>query len=84
MCSSSHPLFGLLLERLGGGGEVRVLVAEQLVGDLAGQQHPDVGVLVDGLAAQVHAHAGPDGGDVVGAQQGDDLLQRVQHLARGS
>ena len=77
------PLLGLVLERLGAGSEVGVLVAEQLVGNLAGQQHPDVGLLVDGLAAQIHAHAGPDGGDVPGAQHGDDLLQGVQHLLAG-
>ena len=56
-----------LLESGGAGGEVRVLVAEELVADLTGQQHPDVRIPVDGLAAQVHAHAGPDGGDVPGA-----------------
>ena len=78
-----HPLLGLLLESLGRGGEVGVLVAEELVTDLAGQQHPDVGLLVDGLAAEVHAHAGPDGGDVIGPQQGDDFLQGVQHLLAG-
>ena len=38
---------------------------------------------MDGLAAEVHTHAGPDGGDVIGPQQGDDLLQRVQHLLAG-
>jgi hypothetical protein len=34
---------------------------------------------VDGLAQQVHAHAGADGGDVPGAQQADDLFQVLQH-----
>ena len=70
-------LLALLLEGIGGGGVVGVLVAEQLIGDLAGQQHADIGLLVDGLAQQVHAHAGADGGDVPGAQQADDLFQTV-------
>ena len=70
-------LLAFLLEGVGGGGVVGVLVAEQLIGDLTGQQHPDVGLLVDGLAQQVHAHAGADGGDVPGAQQADDLFQTV-------
>ena len=74
--SSRMRFWALLLEGVGGGGEVGVLVAEQLVGNFAGQQHADVGLLVDGLAQQVHAHAGTDGGDVPGAQQPDDLFQR--------
>ena len=73
-------LFRLLLERLGARREVRVLVAEQLVGNFAGHQNAHVGLLVDGLAAQVHAHAGADGGNVVGAEHGDDFFQRIQHL----
>ena len=38
---------------------------------------------MDGLAAEVHTHAGPDGGDVIGPQQGDHLFQRIQHLLAG-
>ena len=71
---------GFFLERLRRRGEVRVLVAEQLVGDLTGQQHPHVGPFVDGLAAEIHAQAGPDGGDVVGTQQGNDRFQCVEHF----
>ena len=36
------------LEGGGGGGKVRVLIAEKLIGDFAGEQHPNVGGLVDG------------------------------------
>ena len=75
-------LDGFLLEFLRGGGEVGVFVAEQLVADLAGQQDADVGLLVDGLADQIHAHAGADGGDVIGAQQLDHRLQRGAYLIR--
>ena len=32
---------------------------------------------MDGLAEQVHPHAGADGGDIPGAQQPDDLLQAL-------
>ena len=38
---------------------------------------------MDGLAAEVHTHAGPDGGDVIGPQQGDHLFQCIQHLLAG-
>ena len=75
-----HALFRLLLEGLGRGREVRVLVAEELVGDLACHKHAHVGLLVDGLAAQVHAHARADGGDVVSAEHGNDLFERGEHL----
>ena len=77
------PLFRLLLELCRGGGEVRVLVAEELVGDLSGQQHPDVGGLMDGPAHQIHADTGPDGGDVIGPQQGHHRLQSVQNILPG-
>ena len=63
-----HALFGLLLEGLGRGRKVRVFIAEQLVGNFARHEHAHVGLLVDGLAAQVHAHARADGGDVIGAE----------------
>ena len=36
-------------------------------------------MLVDIFADQVHAHRSPDGGDIPGAQHGDDILQGVQH-----
>ena len=60
--------------------EVGVLVAKQLVGDLAGEQHPDIGVFMDIFAHQIHADAGPDGGDVVGTQQLHHGFQRLQHI----
>ena len=44
ICSSRIRFSASCLEGSGGGGKVGVLVAEQLVGDLAGEQHPDVGV----------------------------------------
>ena len=74
------PLYGFLLEFFRGGGEIRIFVAEQLIGDLAGQEHPDVGGLMDGLADQVHADGGPDGGDVVGAKGLDDLREGMENL----
>ena len=60
-----NPLLTLRLERRRRGGEIRVLIPKQLVADLARQQHPDVALLMDGPAEEIHAHAGPDGGDVV-------------------
>ena len=75
-----HALFCLLLEGLGRRGEVRVLIAEELVRNLARQEHAHVRLLMDSLAAQVHAHARADGRDIIRPEQGDDLLQRVEHL----
>ena len=75
----ADALLALLLEGVGGGGVVGVFVAEQLVRDLAGQQHTHIGLLVNGLAQQVHAHAGADGGDIPCAQQPDDFLQAAEH-----
>ena len=78
-----EPLLRLLLEGPGVGGVVGVLVAEQLIGDLPGEDHPDIRPLMDGLAYQVHPNAGPDGGDVIGAQQLHHRLQAVQHVLAG-
>ena len=78
----AHALLALLLKRLGRGGKVGVLVAEQLVGHFARQKHAHVGVLTDGLAQKIHAHACAHGGDVVCAEDGDDLLQSAAHLLR--
>ena len=76
-------LFRLMLERGRVRREIGVLVAEQLVGNFAGQQHPNVRVLVDVLAHQIHADAGPDSGDVIGAQQRHHRLQRFQYVLFG-
>ena len=73
-------LLRLLLEGFGRGREVGIFIAEQLVGNFAGHEHAHVGLLVDGLAAQVHAHARADGGDVIGAEQRDDLFEGIEHL----
>ena len=75
----ADALLALGLECGGGRRVVGVLVAEQLIGDLAGQQHADVGVLVDVLTDQIDAHRRADGGNIPGAEHGDDLFQRVQH-----
>ena len=64
---------------MGGGGEVSVLVTEQLIRNFAGQQHTDISVLMDVLAHQIHANRSTDGGDIPGAQHGDNFFQRVQH-----
>ena len=76
-------LLGFLLKRLGGWGKVGVLVAEQLVGDLTGEQHPDIGRFVNGLAYQIHADAGTDGGDVEGSQQLHHRFQRGKNVLFG-
>ena len=73
-------LFRLLLELLGRGREVGILIAEQLVGDLPRQQHAHVGGEVDLTADEVHAHARADGRNVVCAERFDDEFQRLQHV----
>ena len=60
--------------------EVRILVAEELVGDLAREQHTQVGLLMDGLADEVHTDARTDGRDVIRAEQRHDLRQRLNHI----
>ena len=40
-------------------------------------------MLVDGPAQQIHAHAGPDGGDVIGAQYLNNRLQGGEHILPG-
>ena len=57
-------LLGFRLESFSGGREIGVLVAEQLIGNLAGQQDADIRVLVDVLADQIHTNAGTDGCDI--------------------
>ena len=77
------PLLGLLLEFLGGGGEVCILVAKQLVGDFAGEEHPQIRMLVDVFAHQIHTDGGPDGGNIEGAQQLHHMGQGFQHIVLG-
>ena len=40
-------------------------------------------MLVDVLADQIHAHAGADGGDVVGGEQFHHRGQRPKHVLSG-
>ena len=79
----ADPLFGFLLKGRGVRREIGVLIAEQLVGNLPGEQNPDVGPLMNGPAEQIHAHAGPDGGDVKAAQRCNHGLQRGEDLIGG-
>ena len=76
-------LFRLLLERLRRRGKVGVLIPEQLVGDLPGEEHPDIRLPVDRFAHKIHPHARPDGGYIEGAQQVDHLFQCLEHLPAG-
>ena len=74
-----QPLLGFLLELFRIRCEVGVLVTEDLIGDLTGQQHPDVRRLTDRLTDQVHTHARADRRDIEGTQRRDDFPQRSQH-----
>ena len=76
----ADALFGLLLELLRRGREVGVLIAKQLVGNFARQNHAQVGVFVDPLAKKIHAHARADGRNIIRAQHPNDLFEAVQHL----
>ena len=74
------PLLALQLEGLRRWGEVGVFVPEQFVGNLPGQQNTDVRVLVDCPAAQIHAQACPNGRNIPGAEQPDNLVECVKHF----
>ena len=76
----ADALGGFLLKRLRAGREVGVLIAEELIGDLACEQHAQVGLLVDGLADEVHADARADGRDIIRAEQRHDLRQRLDDV----
>ena len=76
----ADALFGLLLELLRRGRKVGVLIAKQLVGNFARQNHAQIGVFVDPLAKKIHAHARADGRNIIRAQHPDDLFEAVQHL----
>ncbi len=75
-----HPLLGFGLEVRRGGRKVRVLVAEELVTYLPGQENPDIRVLMDVLAKEVHADRSPDGRDVPGAESLDELGKDADDL----
>ena len=75
-----HSLFSLALELLRRGGKVGVLIAEQLIGNLAREQHAHIGFLMYRLAAKVHAHARADGGYIIGPQHRYDFLERGNDL----
>ena len=76
----AYALFGLALKFLGGRGKVGILIAEQLVRDLAGEQHAYVGVLVYPAAEQIHTHACANGGYIICAEDADDRLERIEYL----
>ena len=48
-----HALLGFRLERGGAGGEICIFVAEELIGNFTGEQHADIGLLVNGFADEV-------------------------------
>ena len=75
-------LLRFLLEFLFVRREIRVLIAEQLVRNLAREQHADVRVLMDVLAHQIHADARANRRDIVGLQNPDDVAQRADNLLR--
>ena len=76
----TDPLFSLFLEGLRIRREVRVLVAEQLVGNLSGQDDADVGVLMDPFADKIHADRSPDRRDIVGAERLNDRIERTYDI----
>ena len=72
----ANALFRLLLEFLSRRREVGVFISEELVGNFAGQEHANIGVLMDPLAEQVHSHACADRCYIIGTEQVDDLIER--------
>ena len=80
----AHALHGFLLEGFRRGGEIGVFIAEELVADLAGEEHADVGLFVDRLADEIHPDARADGRDVEGAKEVDDGLERRENVLFGN
>ena len=76
-------LLGLRLESLRRRRKVCVLVAEQFVGNLSGQQNTHICLLMNRLAAQIHAHACADRRDIPGSERLDDRRQIINYLLRG-
>ena len=76
----AHALFALLLERLRARRKVRILVAEELVRDLAREQHAHVGGAADGAADEVHAHARPNRGYIECGEVAYNLVKRGEHV----
>ena len=79
----ADPLLCFKLERFGRRRKICVFIAEQLVGDLAGKEHPDIGVFMDVLTDQIHTDTCPDRSNIESAQQFDYGLQCSQHIFLG-
>ena len=76
------PLGRFLLEGFRRGRKIRVLVAEQLVGNLPGENDPDIRGLVNSLADQIHAHACTDRRYIVGSEKLNKCFQSRYDLVR--
>ena len=79
----ADPLDGLLLESLCRRRIVRILVSEEFIGNLAREQHLDVGLLTDVLADKIHADGGADGGDVERLSEIYEVRERVENVILG-
>ena len=78
-----NPLLCLLLESFRAGSEIGVFISKQLIGNLAGEQHPQIRMLVDVLAHQIHTNGSTDGGNIIGSQQRHHVRQCCQHILLG-
>ena len=79
----ADPLLCFKLERFGRRRKICVFIAEQLIGDLAGKEHPDIGVFMDVLTDQIHTDAGPYGGNIKGSQQLYNGFQSGKYIFPG-
>ena len=73
-------LGGFLLEAFGVRSKIRIFISEQLIGDLAGQQYPDIRGLMNGLTDQVHSDACTNCCNIKGSEDGNHLRKRPDDI----
>ena len=76
----SDTFLGFLLELLGTGSEIGVLISEQLIRYLAGKQYSYICGLMYSFTYKVHTHTCSDGRDIIGTKDVYYFLQRIYNL----
>ena len=73
----AHTLLRFFLKFLGVRRKIGVFIAEKLIGYFARKQNPYIGSFVYRLAYKVHTYACAYGGNIVCAQDGYNVGQRL-------
>ena len=72
----TNTLFGFFLKRFCRRSKIGVFITEKLVGNFAGQKHANIGLLMDCLADEIHAHTGTDSRNIKGAKHINQSIKR--------